>query len=111
MCIRDSIWYRIMRKKDDEEFGQLFFDEAQDFGISVYYVLRQILPKCYFTIMGDVSQNINYETGMNDWEELKGVFLTDQKDQFRLLSKSYRNTIEISQFAGKDVYKRQEMTL
>ena len=99
------IWYRIMRKKDDEEFGQLFFDEAQDFGISVYYVLRQILPKCYFTIMGDVSQNINYETGMNDWEELKGVFLTDQKDQFRLLSKSYRNTIEISQFAGKILEK------
>ncbi len=36
---------------------------------------------------------------------MKGVFLTDQKDQFRLLSKSYRNTIEISQFAGKILEK------
>lgn len=99
------IQYRVTRKTENEEFGQLFFDEAQDFGISIYYVLKRILPKCYFTIMGDVSQNINYNTGMNDWEELKEVFLTGTRDQFRLLSKSYRNTIEISQFAGKILEK------
>ena len=35
------------------------------------------------TIMGDVSQNINYETGMNDWEEMKEIFLTGPKDCFQ----------------------------
>lgn len=29
----------------------------------IYYVLKQMLPGCYFTVMGDVSQNIRYETG------------------------------------------------
>lgn len=94
------IQYRVTRKKEDEEFGLLFIDEAQDFGITVYYALRRVLPKCYFTIMGDVSQNINFETGMNDWNEMQKWILTGEKDRFKLLAKSYRNTIEISEFAG-----------
>ncbi len=99
------IQYRITRKKEDEEFGQLFIDEAQDFGITPYYALRRVLPKCYFTIMGDVSQNIDYECGMNDWQELRKWVLTGEKDVFRLLSKSYRNTIEISEYAGNILEK------
>jgi len=99
------IQYRVTRKKEDEEFGLLFIDEAQDFGITVYYALRRVLPKCYFTIMGDVSQNINFETGMNDWNEMQKWILSGEKDRFKLLSKSYRNTIEISEFAGEILEK------
>lgn len=76
-------------------------DEAQYFGISIYYVLKTLLPNTYFTIMGDVSQNIHYDTGINDWYDLTKLFLTDPKDKFLLLQKSYRNTIEISEYAGK----------
>lgn len=99
------IQYRVTRKKEDEEFGQLFIDEAQDFGITPYYALRRVLPKCYFTIMGDVSQNIDYDCGMNDWQEMQKWVLTGERDVFRLLSKSYRNTIEISEYAGKILEK------
>lgn len=99
------IYYRVKQKKEDEEFGQIFIDEAQDFGAMIYYVLRTLLPACYFTIMGDVSQNINYETGMNDWEEMRMWVLTGERDTFRLLKKSYRNTIEISEYAGKILKK------
>ncbi len=91
------IYYRVKQKKEDEEFGQIFIDEAQDFGAMIYYVLRTLLPACYFTIMGDVSQNINYETGMNDWEEMRMWVLTGERDTFRRLKNSYRNTIEISE--------------
>ncbi|MCM1046599.1 MAG: hypothetical protein NC417_13930 [Candidatus Gastranaerophilales bacterium] len=99
------IQYRITRKKEDEEFGQIFIDEAQDFGVTLYYALRKVLPKCYFTVMGDVSQNINFETGMNDWEELKKWMFGGEKDVFCLLSKSYRNTIEITEYAGEILQK------
>ena len=95
------IHYRVGQMKPNEEFGLLFLDEAQDFGIGAYYVLKTLLPAAYFTIMGDVSQNINYETGMNDWYELQKLFLTGPRDRFLLLQKSYRNTIEISDYAGK----------
>jgi len=99
------IHYRVHQSKPNEEFGLLFLDEAQDFGLSVYYVLKKLLPDTYFTIMGDVSQNINYDTGINDWFELNKLFLTGEKDKFFLLQKSYRNTIEISEYAGKILEK------
>lgn len=99
------IHYRVHQTKPNEEFSLLFLDEAQDFGISIYYVLKKLLPEAHFTIMGDVSQNINYETGMNDWYECNRLFLTGEKDRFLLLQKSYRNTIEISEYAGKILEK------
>lgn len=87
--------------KPDEEFGQIFIDEAQDFGVSIYYVFKKVLPKCFFAIMGDVSQNVNYEFGLNSWKDMTQKNFNDGTDEFRLLSKSYRNTIEISNFAGE----------
>lgn len=99
------IHYRVYQKAPNEEFGMLFLDEAQDFGIGIYYVLRTLLPAAYFTIMGDVSQNIHYDTGLNDWYELQKLFLKNERDQFLLLQKSYRNTIEISEYAGRILEK------
>ena len=92
---------RISEKEVQDQYGQIIVDEAQDFGSMVYYVLSRILTDCYFTIMGDVSQNINYETGMNDWEDLQNSIFEPQKTRFHILAKSYRNTIEISEYAGK----------
>ncbi len=67
----------------------------------MYYALRTVLPACYFTIMGDVSQNVNYECGMNEWTDMQQKIFDGSGDRFRVLAKSYRNTIEISDFAGK----------
>lgn len=95
------VYYRALQRKPDEEFGQIFIDEAQDFGAIVYYALKTVLPQCYFTIMGDVSQNVNYECGMNEWIDMRKKIFCGSSDSFRVLAKSYRNTIEISEFAGE----------
>jgi len=86
-------------------FGQIIIDEAQDFGEMIYYVLKRLQPGCYFTIMGDVSQNIHYEMGMNDWEPLREFVFNEKNDSFQILAKSYRNTIEISEYAGRVLEK------
>ena len=99
------IWKRVTAKSQTDEYSQIIIDEAQDFGPAVYYVLKQVLSGCYFTIMGDVSQNINYETGMNSWEEVKNRVFAGERARFHVLSKSYRNTIEISEYAGKVLEK------
>lgn len=91
---------RLLAKEIYEDYRQIIVDETQDFGESVYYVLRQMLPGCYFTLMGDVSQNIHYETGMNSWEDLKNDVFGSEHMSFHILAKSYRNTIEISEYAG-----------
>lgn len=80
-------------------------DEAQDFGVSAFYSLRQAFPTTTFTIMGDVSQNIYYDAGMNDWTELREQVFSAEKDRFYRLVKSYRNTVEISHFAGEILKK------
>lgn len=95
------IWRRLLMKKESDEFSQIVIDEAQDFGEMIYYVMRRLLPGCYFTVMGDVSQNIRFETGMNDWEGLREILFERERDSFHLLAKSYRNTIEISECAGR----------
>ena len=86
-------------------FGQIIIDEAQDFGEMIYYVIKRLQPGCYFTIMGDVSQNIHYEMGMNDWEPLRKFVFNEKNDSFQILAKSYRNTIEISEYAGRVLEK------
>ena len=88
-----------------ESYGQIMIDEAQDFGEMVYYILKKIQPEAFFTIMGDVSQNIHYEMGMNDWEPLTVAVFNTDRDDFRILSKSYRNTIEISDYAARVLEK------
>lgn len=75
-------------------------DEAQDFGVMLFFILKQLFPTCTFTIMGDVTQNIHFDSGMNDWETLKTEVFSPDKDKFYVLAKSYRNTVEISNYAS-----------
>ena len=79
----------------------MIIDEAQDFGMTAYASLYYCLRGCTYTIMGDVSQNIHYGYGLNDWEDLKALMLKGIPDGFGVLKKSYRNTVEISNFAAE----------
>lgn len=93
------LYKRIKETEVIQEASHVVIDEAQDFGMMVYGALKYCLSKCTFTIMGDVSQNIYFDYGLTDWEELRSLMLTRKFDYFGLLKKSYRNTVEISDFA------------
>lgn len=95
-----SYIYKRTKENDPiEEAHHVVIDEAQDFGMMAYMSLHYCMRGCTYTIMGDVAQNIHYEHGLNDWNELTANFLTGEYDSFNLLRKSYRNTVEISHFA------------
>jgi len=93
------LYKRIKEIDPIREASHVIIDEAQDFGMMVYRCLAYCLWGCTYTIMGDVSQNIHYGYGLNDWEELRALILTGDYDNFGILKKSYRNTVEISEFA------------
>lgn len=93
------IYRRIKETDGIREASHVVIDEAQDFGMMAYRVLKYCLRSCTYTIMGDVSQNIHPGFGLNDWEELRELMLTEQYDSFSVLRKSYRNTIEIAKTA------------
>lgn len=97
-----ALAYLYKRVKETEvisEAHHIVIDEAQDFGMMAYSVLDFCIHGCTYTVMGDVSQNIHFGFGLNDWEELKELLLSDEMDSFGILKKSYRNTVEISEFA------------
>lgn len=93
------IYKKLKETQIIQEASHVVIDEAQDFGMMVYASLHYCLSNCTYTIMGDVSQNISFEYGLTDWEELKQLMLPDPYDYFGLLRKSYRNTVEISDYA------------
>lgn len=93
------IYKRIKEIDGIREASHVIIDEAQDFGMTAYGALAYCLRGCTYTIMGDVSQNIHFGYGLNDWEELKELLLKGLPDGFGVLKKSYRNTVEISDFA------------
>lgn len=93
------LYKRIKETDSVREATHVIIDEAQDFGMMAYGALAYCLRGCTYTIMGDVSQNIHFGYGLNDWGELQKLILTGPYDRFGLLKKSYRNTVEISHFA------------
>lgn len=97
-----ALAYLYKRVKETEvisEAHHIVIDEAQDYGMMAYAVLDFCIKDCTYTVMGDVSQNIHFGYGLNDWEELKELLLSGKDGSFGLLKKSYRNTVEISDFA------------
>lgn len=93
------IYKRIKETDSIREASHVIIDEAQDFGMMAYGALDYCLRGCTCTVMGDVSQNIHFGWGLNDWRELQNLLLTGPRDTFETLKKSYRNTVEISRFA------------
>ena len=104
------LYKRIKETEVISEAHHVVIDEAQDFGMMAYSVLKFCIKDCTYTIMGDVSQNIHFGYGLNDWEELKKLYLTDPMSGFEILKKSYRNTIEISDFATNILHHGQFFT-
>lgn len=101
------LYKRVKEKEEISEAHHVVIDEAQDFGMMAYHVLKFCIKGCTYTVMGDVSQNIHFGYGLNDWEELKGLLLPDAMDSFGILKKSYRNTVEISNFATRILHHGQ----
>lgn len=98
-----ALAYLYKRVKETEvisEAHHIVIDEAQDFGMMAYASLKYCVRGCTYTVMGDVSQNIHMGYGLNDWEEAKKELLSGERDAFCVLKKSYRNTVEISDFAA-----------
>lgn len=95
------LYKRIYEKEELRVDYHIVIDEAQDYGMLAYRVLKRCFYNCTYTVMGDISQNIRYDTGINNWDELRELLLSSEGDAFCTLRKSYRNTVEISNFATK----------
>ncbi|CAM3330631.1 MULTISPECIES: HelD family protein [Saccharibacillus] len=82
-----------------ERFDHIVIDEAQDFSPLQVTVLDRFVRGHSFTILGDLSQGIHAYKGVQAWEEMSGLFGT-QDTSYHALTRSYRSTMEIIGFAN-----------
>ena len=73
-------------------------DEAQDYNILQYKLIRTIFKKSNFTILGDVNQTVNPYYKYDSLEKLKEIF---SGSIYLELSKTYRSSPEIIEHTNK----------
>ena len=82
------------------DYKNVVIDEAQDYGLFHFSVLKDIIPNSVFSIYGDLAQAIYSYRSISNWEEVKDKIF-DSRAEIIHLNKSYRTTIEITNNANK----------
>lgn len=83
----------------EQRFDHIVIDEAQDFSPFQVAVLDLFVRGHSFTILGDLSQGIHAYRGVHAWEEMSTLFQEGETAYFAL-TRSYRSTMEIIEFAN-----------
>jgi DNA helicase II / ATP-dependent DNA helicase PcrA len=103
--------YKIHGMDEKIPVKHIVIDEAQDFSVFQFYVLRKIVRDSSFTILGDLCQGIHSYRGTKDWEEVKKYAFEDERSEILTLEQSYRTTVEIMEAANKVIKKLNDESL
>lgn len=80
--------------KDFKNYAHVVIDEAQDYNLFQFDILKKIFNNCTFSIFGDLNQSIYSYNSIENWETIcSEVFKNECK--YGELNKSYRTTKEI----------------
>lgn len=83
----------------------VIIDEAQDYTAVQYEVLRRTFGHCNITILGDLNQTVNAYMNIGSFDITADIF--DKNDTAQIaLTKSYRSTLEISEFCNEILHNR-----
>ena len=85
--------------KPMEDISHVVVDEAQDYNLLQLQIIRTLYPKAHFTILADANQAIHPLTSTTDMQKMAEVFTTQYGIKEVVLSKSYRSTAPINEFA------------
>lgn len=89
--------YKLLRPGNRRNIKHLVIDEMQDYSRMQYLILAKLFP-CKMTILGDKAQTMDEK--MQDVTRFLPKILG--KDiRIIQMNKSYRNTVEIAEYAGK----------
>lgn len=74
-------------------------DEAQDYTILQYKIIKSIFKNAKYTILGDVNQTINPFYKYDNLNTLQNIF--NKNNKYIELNKTYRSTEEIIEYSNK----------
>lgn len=85
--------------KPMSEISHVVVDEAQDYNFLQLQIIRTLFPKAHFTILADANQAIHPLTSTTNMDKMAEIFSTQMGIKRVVLSKSYRSTAPINEFA------------
>jgi DNA helicase II / ATP-dependent DNA helicase PcrA len=101
--------FRIEGVPEKYRFSHVAVDEAQDYSLFQFHVMKEMAISSSMTIVGDIGQGIYYYKGIRNYDDvIDQVFNGEAK--YIALSQSYRSTVEIIDFANV-VLRKQENNL
>lgn len=107
----DGLLYLLVRiymgeVKPFQNVLHVLVDEAQDYHLLQFAILKQLYPKSSFTLLADVCQAISPITTLHDYNDFKAVFGEDMETL--PLLKSYRSSGPINALAFQLMSKFQK---
>ncbi|MFA9557557.1 RNA polymerase recycling motor HelD [Evansella sp. AB-rgal1] len=86
-------------RKSSNTIRHLFIDEAQDYSPFQFEFLKQLYPNCHMTILGDLNQAIFAHSHESPTLLTKELFVDQDNYERITLTRSYRSTKQIMDFA------------
>ena len=77
----------------------VIIDEAQDYTLLQFDILKKIFNSSSFTILGDINQTINPFYKYDNLNDINNIF--NNKGKYIELTKTYRSSQEIIEFSNK----------
>ncbi|HBM80890.1 MAG TPA: DNA helicase [Clostridiaceae bacterium] len=105
------IKFRIYGMDEKIPVKHIVVDEAQDFSVFQFYVIRNIIKDSSFTILGDLCQGIHSYRGVKDWNDVIKYAFENRECQLLNLEQSYRTTVEIMDAANKVLSRIKDKNL
>ena len=92
---------RVFGLEDRMRLSHVVVDEAQDFSLFQFYIMRKLANTDSFTILGDLSQGIHAYRAIRNWQDVKKSIFPKLQTNYTTLVQSYRTTIEIMKLANE----------
>ena len=94
---------RMLGVVEQHGIKQVIIDEAQDYSLIQYKLLSEVFRRAKITIVGDVNQSLMPFVNYSDYDSIINLFQSGRatnKTETQYLTKTYRSTVEINNFAS-----------
>ncbi len=93
---------RIIGISANKNIKYVMIDEAQDYSLTQYKILAMLFKNANISLLGDINQCISPFNSIKNYDNIVSILKTQKQgavSDYRELSKTYRSTYEINDFA------------
>lgn len=93
------IYFEMNGYPNNNSIRHIIIDEAQDYSLLQFYMLKKIFYTASFTVLGDIHQTINPYYIYDNLNDVNSIF--ENKGRYIELNKTYRSSQEIIEFTNQ----------